>query len=265
MTATRHRITVVRAGRAAGTVGRIPPTLHDVLPTRRRSAAVTTGAAVVLVAFAAPAAAHVEVDAEPGRALATDATLTLSAEAESGTAGIAGVRIQLPAGLVPADFGLLSGPAGWRLRGSGQVLDVRGPGLPVGRDLRLSMRVRQLPATRQVVLKTVQSYTDGREDSWIEVQSPGGAQPDSPAPVLRLAAPAVGATPLPRAAPTSAAPTSPAPATPTATTTPTSAPAAEPQQAGGSGVGWLFGGVGAGVLLLVGVLLALRRRSGSPG
>jgi LPXTG-motif cell wall-anchored protein len=241
--------------------------LHHVLPTLRRSAVVLAGTAATLVAAAAPALAHVEVEAQPSRALATNATLRLTAEAESATAGVAAVRIQLPAGLIPTDFRLLSGPPGWRLRGSGQVLDVRGPALPVGRDLELVMRVRQLPAARLVVLKTVQTYSDGHEDAWIEVQAAGAAEPDHPAPVLRLAAPAAGATPLPRA---TSAPASPSSAGPTPTPAPTPAPTSTPASAGSpstgddSGVGWMLGGIGIGFLLLGAALLALRRRSRAP-
>ncbi len=235
--------------------------------TGRRCAVVLVGAAAVVVGAAGPALAHVEVDASPARALAANATITMDAEAESGTAGISGVRIQLPAGLAPGDFRLLSGPAGWRASGRQQVLAVGGPGLPVGRDLRLSFRVRQLPAARQLVLKTVQTYTDGRQDSWIEVPAAGAPEPDSPAPVLMLAAAAPGATPIPRA---TAAPTPSVPPTPS---TPPPAPAvpsptppgqAEPPTTDNSSAVWLFGGAGIGALLLGAAVVAARRRSGPP-
>jgi len=135
-----------------------------VTSTARRLVLVSTAAAAALVLTAGPALAHVEVEVAPARALATDALLSLTAEAESGTAGISGLRIQLPAGLVPGDLRLASGPTGWRLAGSGDVVTVSGPALPVGRSLRFGIRVRQLPDGRQLVLKTVQSYTDGKQD-----------------------------------------------------------------------------------------------------
>jgi len=230
----------------------------------RRSAVVLAGAAAVVVGVAAPALAHVEVDVTPARALAVDATVTVNAEAESRTAGISGVRIQLPAGLPPGDFRLVSGPAGWRAGGGQQVLQVRGPGLPVGRDLRLSFRVRQLPATRQLVLKTVQSYTDGRQDSWIEVPAVGGPEPDFPAPVLTLAAAAPGATPIARETrpptPSNSAPTPPV----TTPSSPAPDPRAEPVTNDNTSVVWLFGGAGIGALLLGAAALAARRRSGPP-
>jgi uncharacterized protein YcnI len=235
------------------------------MPIIRRSAVVLAAGAAVLTGLAGSAAAHVEVEAEPARALATGAVITLTAEAESDTAGITGVRIQLPAGLLPADFRLVSGPAGWRAGGGQQVLEVRGPALPVGRDLRLGLRVRQLPAARQVVLKTVQSYRGGRQDSWIEVPAAGAPEPDSPAPVLRLAPAAAGATPLPRETPGPPTPTATAPATSAPTSAPPTAapgPAAAPDDSGDSNAVWLFAGAGVGALLLGGVMLAARRRGG---
>lgn len=231
----------------------------------RRSAVVLAGAAATLT-LAAPALAHVDVEAAPARALAANATITVNAESESRTAGISGVRIQLPAGLLPADFRLVSGPAGWRASGRQQVLEVRGPALPAGRDLRFSLRVRQLPATRQLVLKTVQSYTDGRRDSWIGVPAAGAAEPDFPAPVLALAAPAPGATPIPREAPTttSAPPTTPAPISTPPSPTPISSPRAEPPTSDNTSAVWLFGGAGIGALLLGAAAVAARRRAGPP-
>src|SRR5829696_4118876 len=159
----------------------------------RRGAVVLVAGATVVVAAAGPALAHVDVTATPARALAANAVLTLSAEAESDTAGVTGVRIQLPAGLLPADFRLTAGPAGWRLTGSGQVLTIGGAALPVGRDLELTLRLRQLPAGKQLVLKTVQTYSDGSQDAWIELPSASVPEPDQPAPVVTLAPAAAGA------------------------------------------------------------------------
>jgi uncharacterized protein YcnI len=247
-----------------------------IAPTVRRCAVVLAAGATVLVVAAGPALAHVEVQAAPARALATDVLLSMTAEAESRTAGIVGVRIQLPAGLVPTDLRLASGPSGWRLTGSGSVVTVRGAALPVGRSLRLGIRVRQLPAGEQLVLKTVQSYADGRQDAWIEVPSTSVPDPDQPAPVVRLQAAAPGATPVPRAtrpAPTTATTAAPPTTAPTTTATraaptavaPSAPAAAEADDGGGSGVGWLFGGVLIGVVLLGGIVLAARWKAGSAG
>ena len=227
----------------------------------RRLVVVSAAAGTAIVLAAGPALAHVEVEATPARALATNAMLSLTAEAESGTAGISGLRIQLPAGLVPGDLRLASGPAGWRLSGAGSVVTVTGPALPVGRSLSLGIRVRQLPAGSQLVLKTVQSYSDGKQDAWIELPSASVPDPDQPAPIVRLQAAATGATAVPRAAPTSSAP-APSPTTPTVSAAPRTSGAAPAADAAdnGTGAGWLFGGVLAGIVLLGGIVVAARRR-----
>jgi uncharacterized protein YcnI len=232
-----------------------------VTSTARRLAVVSTAAGIAVVLAAGPALAHVEVEAAPARALATDALLSLTAEAESGTAGISGLRIQLPAGLMPGDLRLASGPAGWRLAGSGGVVTVSGPALPVGRSLRLGIRVRQLPGGRQLVLKTVQSYADGKQDAWIELPSASVPEPDQPAPIVRLQAAAPGATPVPRATATVPAPTTSAPTTPPGPTPRSSgaAPAADPADDGSVAV-WMFGGVLAGIAVLGAIVVAARRR-----
>jgi hypothetical protein len=230
--------------------------LGVVIATARRLAVVCTAAGLAVVLAAGPALAHVEVEATPARALATDALLSLTAEAESGTAGISGLRIQLPAGLVPADLRLASGPAGWRMTGTGGVVTASGPALPVGRSLRLGIRVRQLPDDRQLVLKTIHSYTDGKQDAWIELSTASVPEPEQPAPIVRLQAAAPGATAVPRAAPTTAAPTTTPAPTPR---TSGAAPVADPADDGSVAV-WMFGGVLAGIAVLGVIVLAARRR-----
>ena len=232
--------------------------LGVVTATARRLAVVCTAAGLAVVLAAGPALAHVEAEAIPARALATDALLSLTAEAESGTAGISGLRIQLPAGLVPADLRLASGPAGWRLTGTAGVVTVSGPALPVGRSLRLGIRVRQLPDDRQLVLKTIQSYTDGKQDAWIELPTASVPEPEQPAPIVRLQAAAPGATAVPRAAPATAVPSTTPASAPTPRTS-GAAPVADPAEDGSVAV-WMFGGVLAGIAVLGVIVLAARRR-----
>jgi len=232
--------------------------LGVVTATARRLAVVCTAAGLAVVLAAGPALAHVEVEATPARALATDALLSLTAEAESGTAGISGLRIQLPAGLVPADLRLASGPAGWRLTGTAGVVTVSGPALPVGRSLRLGIRVRQLPDDRQLVLKTIQSYTDGKQDAWIELPTASVPEPEQPAPIVRLQAAAPGATAVPRAAPATAVPSTTPASAPTPRTS-GAAPVADPAEDGSVAV-WMFGGVLVGIAVLGVIVLAARRR-----
>ena len=140
-------------------------------------------------------------------------------------------------------------------------MTVSGPALPVGRSLRLGIRVRQLPDDRQLVLKTIQSYADGKQDAWIELPTASVPEPDQPAPIVRLQAAAPGATAVPRATPTTAAPT----------TTPARRRRRAPpvlrglrrrrtQRMMARVAVWMFGGVLAGIAVLGVIVLAARRR-----
>lgn len=47
-----------------------------------------------------------------------------------------------------------------------------------------------LPKTDKLVFKVLQTYSDGTVARWIDASTPGGAEPEHPAPVLTLKAPA---------------------------------------------------------------------------
>ncbi|MFD7729070.1 DUF1775 domain-containing protein [Kitasatospora phosalacinea] len=186
--------------------------------------ALTAGA---LALAGAPAFAHVEVKSDTAQALAVDAVLQFNAEAESTTAGITSVRVVLPAGIDPADVSLVEAPAGWQLTAGEDGYTVAGPAIEPGEDLPYSVKVHQLPDAEDLAFKTLESYSDGRIDRWIELPT-GGAEPDKPAPVLELKAAAPGATPLTAPSPSAAAPSpsagSSAPSAPAGPSTASSAP-----------------------------------------
>src|SRR6185369_17271996 len=120
------------------------------------------GAAVVWGGLALPAFAHVIVEAQPGSPGAIDATLKITAAAESSTAGISKIDVTAdPA--IPADqVTLISGPSGWTVSpGSSGGFAVGGPALAKGDDAVVSLKVKQLPSAPQVVFKVVQTYSDG--------------------------------------------------------------------------------------------------------
>jgi uncharacterized protein YcnI len=194
-------------------------------------------AVVALMMTAAPAAAHVEVSADKAQAGATEVTVSFSAESESPTLGIVSLQVSLPAGIAPTDVTLGSGPTGWTLTPQPDGYTVAGPALPAGEDAKYQVKIARLPAdATSLAFKTLQTYSDGRVDRWIEIPQ-GGAEPENPAPVLTLA-PAAPATP-----------------TPTATTV-----AAAPAADSGSSV-WVWLAIGAVVLIaLVGLGLWWRRR-----
>jgi hypothetical protein len=169
------------------------------------AAAVVAGALAGAVALAGPASAHTGVTIEPAVAGATNALVSVSAQAESPSAGVASLKVVLPAGIAPADVTLVTAPDGWTLQPDADGYTVGGPALPSGRDARHQVRVRQLPMVPTLAFRILQTYNDGRIDRWIEVPSAANPNPDNPAPVVSLAAPP-GGFPSPTPSPPSPTP-----------------------------------------------------------
>ncbi len=185
-----------------------------------RTAVIAAALITAVVTAAGPASAHVEVEAEGARALDQNATLTFVAESESATAGITKLEVILPNGITPADVTYDEGPKGWKFASTDRGYAVSGPAITAGQDAEYAVTVRQLPNAKSLAFKTLQSYSDGRVDRWIELeQSDDGGHSDSAAPILELAAAAPGAetvSPSPTTQPTASAPTTPSqPADPT--------------------------------------------------
>jgi uncharacterized protein YcnI len=148
---------------------------------------IVVGAAVSVGVLAAPAWAHVQVEADPGSPGATDATLKIMAAGESGTAGTSKLEVVAdPA--IPADqVTLVSGPSGWTLTpGAAGGFTLAGPALAKGDDANVSVKVKQLPNAPQVTFKVVQTYSDGEVVRWIELAGADGKEPDNPAPIVKL-------------------------------------------------------------------------------
>ncbi|RKN50365.1 DUF1775 domain-containing protein [Micromonospora endolithica] len=213
-------------------------------------------ATTAAVAVGAPAWAHTKVTVAPARAGASNALVTVNAEAESDSAGVASVQVYLPDGITPGDVTLIAAPKGWKLGSvAGDSYTVAGPALAVGDDAEHRIRVRQLPDAPQISFKILQTYSDGRVDRWIEVPSAANPEPANSAPTVKLAAAPAGST----------APTTPA--SPTPTTAPaTDAPVtALPSPAAGSDAGtngglWIGLGTALAILAAAGAALYLRQR-----
>jgi hypothetical protein len=197
-------------------------------------------------ALAMPAAAHVEVTGSPARAGAQNAVLTFTAEAESQSAGIVSMRVVLPAGITAGDVSWVDGPAGWHLTTAADGYTVGGPPVPVGQNASFRVRIRQLPATRSLVFKTIETYSDGKVSRWI-----GEPTTDNPAPVLSLA-PGTAPTP-PTVSPSSASPTAAEMGSPTA-----AAPRGTQDGSKPPGASWVL--VGLVVAAAVAGVVATRRR-----
>ncbi|MEV5440167.1 DUF1775 domain-containing protein [Streptomyces sp. NPDC052682] len=177
----------------------------------RRLGVLTAVAFAALLTTAGPAAAHTEVEADGARALGQYVELTFTAESESASAGISELEVILPQGLTPKDITYEEGPKGWKLAPTGRGYTVSGPKLAVGEDAEYVVTVRQLPDTEELVFKTLQTYSDGQVDRWIELEEEAdehGHGHGHPAPRLKLEPAAPGAKPV-----------SPGPAQESATTT----------------------------------------------
>ncbi|MEU1514953.1 DUF1775 domain-containing protein [Streptomyces sp. NPDC005811] len=232
----------------------------------RRVALVGAAALTATLALAGPAFAHAEVEADKAQALAQNVTLSFVSEAESASAGFTELRVVLPEGIAPGDVTLAEAPKGWKLEATSDGYTVGGPALKPGVDAEHEIKVRRLPDAKEIAFKTVETYSDGEISRWIEL-SDGGAEPEQPAPVLKMKAAAAGATPVgasPSASPTptpaASEATSSAPATPEATDKAVKEAADEDE---GSSTGLVIGSGAVALLALGGGAwwLAQRRKS----
>uniref|UniRef100_UPI00403FF7DB DUF1775 domain-containing protein n=1 Tax=Streptomyces sp. SS7 TaxID=3108485 RepID=UPI00403FF7DB len=247
-----------------------PASPYASVRTARRAGAVGVLTLTAALALATPAFAHAEVEADTARALAENVTLSFVSEAESASAGFTEMRVVLPKGIAPGDVTLVEAPKGWTFKATGDGYTVGGPKLAVGTDAEYKVKVRQLPDAKELAFKTVETYSDGEISRWIELPG-GGAEPEQPAPLLKLKAAAPGATPVGPSPTASAAPSVTA-STPSSAT---SAPAATAEEKdedkgaeekkgedGGGSAGLLAGGAIAALAVLGGgAWWLVRRRS----
>jgi uncharacterized protein len=182
------------------------------VPTTRRLAAAGAVAAVCAVALAGPAAAHVTVnpdEAEQGGY----ATINVKVPNERDNASTVKVELTFPADHPLASVMPQPVP-GWDVKvtrtkpaepveAHGRKLTEvpskitwteTGGGIEPGTFQQFPVSVGQLPEdVDRLVLKAVQTYSNKEVVRWIEEPpAEGGEEPESPAPVLRLVAPAEG-------------------------------------------------------------------------
>jgi hypothetical protein len=216
-------------------------------------------AGVGVFALAAPALAHVEVSADKTTAGATDVTLKFSGEAENPAGGIQSERVVLPTGITPSSVTLVKAPAGWKFSTGADGFTVAGKALKIGTDAVWSVKIAKLPDGQDTLnFKTLETYGNGDVSRWIEIQEPGQAEPDNPAPQLKL----TGGSAAPSAdssAPADVTPSDTAVA-PAATTPAAAAPASSD---GGSSTWWIWVIVIVVVVAAGGFLFLRRRRPGA--
>jgi uncharacterized protein YcnI len=146
-----------------------------------RATAAGVGAAATL-AVAGIAYAHVEVEADNPSAGASNVTVTFDAEAENSAAGIATIRVVLPAGIAPANVSLVEAPQGWQFTATDDGYQVAGAAQPTGQAVEHKVKIKKLPDAAALTFKTLVTYGNGEVDRWI-----GDPGSENPAPVLALA------------------------------------------------------------------------------
>ncbi|MEV0905486.1 DUF1775 domain-containing protein [Streptomyces hokutonensis] len=229
--------------------------LSNTRATARCLTIATAVAATAVLLTAGPAAAHVEVESEKAQALAENVEVSFDAESESSTAGITEIRVVLPAGIAPADVTYGEGPKGWKFTANDDGYAVKGPAVKAGVNAEYSVVVKQLPDAKELAFKTLQTYSDGRTDRWIELDESG----EQPAPVLKLKAAAAGAQ---SASPTPSETASQSAAPPSEEPSASSVAEAETKDDGGLSAGaWI--GIGAVVVVVAGGAVYLVRRRGA--
>lgn len=186
------------------------------LPVIVAGVAVMSGA---LIALAAPASAHVTVSA-PDPTQGGFAVLTFRVPTESATASTTALRVQLPTATPFASVSVQPHP-GWtftvkqaklaapiktddgdEISQAVSEIDWKADGaasaIKPGEFDQFLVSVGPLPKLGSITFKVIQSYSDGSQVNWTEVPAPGStAEPDHPAPTLKLAA-ASGSTPAAR-------------------------------------------------------------------
>jgi len=178
--------------------------------TLRRVGAVTTLAAVGVLAAAGAASAHVTVHPESYAKGATDGVLTFRVPNEEDTASTTEVQVFLPTDH-PVLGVLVSPHDGWTAKvtttklkkpvktDDGSITDAvseitwTGGRITAGQYEDFDVAFGQLPdETGQLTFKTLQTYSDGKTVRWIEKATQGDEEPENPAPVLKLTADATG-------------------------------------------------------------------------
>jgi len=235
----------------------------------KRSAVVAGTVALLTLAIAGPASAHVTVSS-PAATQGGFSTVTFKVPNESDEASTTKIEVNLPQDAPVASVSLRPVP-GWTAVAEkaklAKPLEAHGTqiteavskitwtasgtaAIKPGEFQTFDVSMGPLPETPQMIFKTLQTYSDGTVVRWIDEPATDGTEPESPAPVLKLAAAGTGSD-------AAAAP---------AATSDAAAPAGE---SSGTGLGTTFGIIGAvlGLAALILALLAYRRagRTGSAG
>ncbi|BCL15991.1 YcnI family copper-binding membrane protein [Micromonospora sagamiensis] len=186
--------------------------------TAAAAAAVVLGTvATAVLGFAGPASAHVTVNPKEATQ-GSYGRFAFRVPNESDTASTVKVEVVLPENAPVGSVSTLPVP-GWTVTVEKRKVDppvevhgsqlsevvskltwtaAAGGGVRPGEFQEFPVSLGPLPQTDRMVFKALQTYSDGNVQRWIEEPTAGGEEPESPAPVLALAAAAPSAAPAAR-------------------------------------------------------------------
>ncbi|MEV6492690.1 YcnI family protein [Actinoplanes sp. NPDC051633] len=228
----------------------------------KRATVVAATVGAVTLAVAAPASAHVTVSST-NAVQGGYGVLTFRVPTESDTASTTKVEINLPADAPVASASTQPIP-GWTIAvvkaklatpiktDDGELTESvskitftasADAAVKPGQFQQFDISAGPLPKVDQMVFKALQTYSDGTVVRWIDAPTTDGTEPESPAPVLKLAAAAA------------------AEGGATTTAAPTNTQAVAPDSSSDSSTGTTLGiaGLALGVIALIIALLAYRR------
>jgi uncharacterized protein YcnI len=174
--------------------------------TLLRGGAVLAGAAIVVLALAAPAAAHVTVN-PPSATQGGYTKVAFRVPNEKDTAQTVKVEINLPTDAPIASVALkpLSGWTGTTEKSKlatpiktddGEITEAvtkitwtaaAGAAIQPAQFQEFEVSLGPLPAVDQIIFKALQTYSDGDIVRWIDEPKADGSEPQHPAPTLKLA------------------------------------------------------------------------------
>ncbi|MEV0437054.1 YcnI family protein [Nocardia sp. NPDC050413] len=158
----------------------------------RRIAVITGAVAVATVLTGGIASAHLAVEA-PGAKQGVSSVLSFRISNESDEASTTVLTVELP-GLKTARTETMPGWDAVVHRDSNNLATsvtwtaAPGTGVGPGRFQRFVLYAGPMPKQDTVAFKAVQTYSDGRVDTWDQPTPEGADEPEFPLPVLTLAA-----------------------------------------------------------------------------
>jgi uncharacterized protein YcnI len=138
----------------------------------------------LLVALAAPAAAHIDPD-PTSAAAGQPATITFNVEHGCGDSPTTKLEMQLPSGLTGTHASTTN--PGWTAVVTGNTVVWQGPAQAPHTPFDIAVQATMPTKPGRITFPILQTCQQGTV-SWIELQQPGQPEPDHPAPAVDIVA-----------------------------------------------------------------------------